>query len=323
MLVARGGPSRQAPGRGKKLGVGRVDDHRLWLHAGGSVDLESPQVMAIVNLTPDSFFDGGHLVPEGASSANVAMALRRCATLRGEGAVILDLGGESTRPGAAPVSPELEAQRVVPVIARLAAMATGAAISVDTRRAAVAAAAVAAGAMIVNDVSGLADPAMVEVVAASGAGLVIGHMRGEPATMQQGIAFQDVIVEVAAELASAVERAIAGGISRRHIIVDPGIGFGKTPAQSAALVAAGDDLRRETGCEVMIGASRKSFLGALTRLPVGEREAASVVAALLAVEHGARLLRVHDVAATVAALQVAGSIRAAYRQARRGSDVTG
>jgi len=301
----------------------RGDDRRLWVHAGGSIDLAAPQVMAIVNLTPDSFFDGGHLVPEGAAAANVSMALRRCATLLAEGAVIVDLGGESTRPGAAPVGPEPEAQRVVPVIERLAAMRTGAAISVDTRRAAVAAAAVAAGATIVNDVSGLADPAMIEVVAASGAGLVIGHMRGEPATMQQQIAFKDVIGEVAEELAAAVARALAGGISRRQIVVDPGIGFGKTAAQSAALVAAGEDLRRATGCEVMIGASRKSFLGALTRLPVGERQAASVVAGLVAVEHGARLLRVHDVAATVEALQVVASIRGAYAWARGGGDVSG
>ena len=205
-----------------------------WVHARGALDLASPQVMAIVNLTPDSFFDGGHLVPEAGVMANLTMAIRRCARLIEDGASILDLGGESTRPGAAAVPPELEARRVVPVIARLVEVGVGAPISVDTRRASVARAAVAAGAAIINDVSGLADPEMAAVAAESGAGFVIGHMRGEPATMQEAIAFRDLIGEIGDELAAGVERAVAAGVARERIVVDPCVGFGKTEEQSAA-----------------------------------------------------------------------------------------
>lgn len=288
----------------------------LWGHARGAVDLGSPRVMAIVNLTPDSFFDGGHLVPEGRDSANVAMALRRCVQLREEGAAILDLGGESTRPGALVVPTEAELQRVVPLIRRLVEVGVDVPISVDTRRASVARAAVEAGASIINDVSGLADPAMAEVAAASGAGLVIGHMRGEPRTMQESIAFVDLLREVGDELAGSVERAVAAGVERGRIVVDPCVGFGKDAEQSAALVAAGADLEAATGCPVLVGASRKSFLGVITGRPVGERQAASVVAALVAIEHGARIVRVHDVAATVEALRVTGAIRRAHAAAK-------
>ncbi|MCB9566170.1 MAG: dihydropteroate synthase [Myxococcales bacterium] len=268
--------------------------------------------MAIINLTPDSFFDGGHLMPEEGQGPNLSVACRRALGLREQGASILDLGGESTRPGAAPVSPEDEARRVLPVIARLRELGVDVPLSVDTRRAAVARAAIAAGASIINDVSGLADPEMAAVAAESGAGLVISHLRGEPATMQEVIAFSRLFDEVASELAARVEQALAAGVDRAQIVVDPGVGFGKDADQSAALTAASRELEAATGCPVLIGASRKSFLGAITGRPVEGREAASVVAALVAIDAGASIVRVHDVQATVEALRVASAIREAH-----------
>lgn len=276
--------------------------------------------MAVVNLTPDSFFDGGRLMPEEGVTPNVAMAARRALALREEGADVLDLGGESTRPGARPVDPEDERRRVVPVIERLVGLGIDAPISVDTRRASVAAAAMAAGASIINDVSGLADPAMADVAAATGAGLVISHLRGEPATMQEKIEFDDLLGEVAAELAQAIERALAAGVERARIVVDPGLGFGKRARESAALLAAGHYLSQETGCPVLVGASRKSFLGAITGRSVEERQGASVAAALLAIDRGAAIVRVHDVAATCEALRLRAAVDDAFVEAasRRG-----
>lgn len=318
-MISRAPDSPSAPGgsrtspryhdpMGGREGVGAT----VWVHAHGVVDLATPRVMAIVNLTPDSFFDGGRLMPEEGVAPNLAMAARRALALREEGAHILDLGGESTRPGARPVDPEDERRRVVPVIERLRSLGVDAPISVDTRRAAVAEAAMAAGAAIINDVSGLADPAMTDVAAATGAGLVISHLRGEPATMQESIAFADLLREVADELSRAVERALAAGVERRRIVVDPGIGFGKRADESAALLAAGHYLSKETGCPVLVGASRKSFLGTITGRPIEERQAASVVAALLAVERGAKIVRVHDVAPTCEALRLRAAIDEAF-----------
>jgi dihydropteroate synthase len=176
----------------------------------------------------------------------------------------------------------------------------------------------AAGAAIVNDVSGLADPEMAEVVARSGAGLVVGHLRGVPATMQQGIRFGDLLREVTDELCEAVERAVAAGVERPRIVVDPGIGFGKAPEQSAALVAAAGWLRQATRCAVLVGASRKSFLHALAgraaRPSATDRLPGSVAAAVIAVQRGASILRVHDVRETVDALAVAASIEAAFAE---------
>lgn len=270
--------------------------------------------MAVVNLTPDSFFDGGNLLPPGGEEPNAAMAVRLCRGLVQQGADLLDLGGESTRPGSQPVAPALELRRVLPVLRRLQDDPELAAvpISVDTRHAEVAAAAMAAGAAIINDVSGLADPGMAEVAARTGAGLVLGHLRGEPTTMQQGIHFTDLLGEVIAELIAVVERALRAGVANERIVVDPGVGFGKTPEQSAALVASSALLARETGCPVLIGASRKAFLGAITGRPVGERLIGSVAAAVVAVERGASIVRVHDVAATAEALRVAAAVRRAY-----------
>lgn len=285
-----------------------------WVHARGVLSLEVPRVMAVVNLTPDSFFDGGNLLPPGGEDPNAGMAVRLCRGLVQQGAHILDLGGESTRPGAAPVDAALELRRVLPVLRRLRDDADLAAIpiSIDTRHAEVAAAAMAAGAAIINDVSGLADPEMAAVAAASGAGLVLGHLRGEPATMQREVNFTDLLAEVGDELGAAVERALRAGVASDRILVDPGVGFGKTAEQSAALVAASAYLVQRTGCPVLIGASRKAFLGALTGRAVGERMIGSVAAAVVAVEHGASVVRVHDVAATAEALRVVAGVRAAY-----------
>jgi dihydropteroate synthase len=290
-----------------------------WVHRSGVLSLARARIMGVLNVTPDSFYDGGQLMPEGARRPNVAVVVRRGRQLVEQGAAILDVGGESTRPGAAPVAPEDEIARVVPVIeALVAALGREVPISVDTRRARVAALAVEAGASIVNDVSGAADPEMLGVVAASGAGLVLGHLRGEPRTMQAEIRFAHALREVTDELAAGVDRAVAAGIERPRMLVDPGIGFGKTSEQSAALVAAAGWLREATGCAVLIGASRKSFLGAITGRPAGQRLLPSVIAAIVAADRGAAVLRVHDVAETAEALAVARAIQAAFEAAERG-----
>ena len=296
-----------------------------WAHARGSVALDRPRVMAIVNVTPDSFFDGGRLHDGEATRVQAGVEhARRCVA---HGADLLDIGGESTRPGAEPVPPTEEARRVVPVIAAMRADAElcDVPISIDTRRAEVAAAALEAGASIVNDISGLDDPRMIEVVARATAGLVIGHLRGKPQTMQTQVHFADVVREVTDELVVCVERAVAGGIERARILVDPGIGFGKTAQQSAALVAASDALRRATGCAVLIGASRKSFLGVIADdTPAAEqRLPGSLAAAIVAVQHGASVLRVHDVRETVQAVSVARGISSAFDALHRPTATAG
>ncbi len=283
-----------------------------WVHAAGVMALHRPRVMAILNVTPDSFFDGGRLHDGNTSrvSAVVEDARRRVQ----QGADVIDVGGESTRPGAPAVDPQQERERVVPAIEAMMAdpVLCEVPISIDTRRASVAEAALTAGASIVNDISGLADPDMAPVCAERGAGLVLGHLRGKPRTMQHDIRFAHLLGDVTEELAARVELALAAGVERPRIVVDPGIGFGKTAEQSAALVAASGWLREATRCPVLIGASRKSFLGALTERPVSGRLAGSLAAALVAAERGASVLRVHDVTETVDALRVASSIRLAY-----------
>ncbi|HEY8376642.1 MAG TPA: dihydropteroate synthase [Nannocystis sp.] len=303
---------------------GRAAPALVWSHAHGALDVAVPRVMAIVNVTPDSFFDGGNLVPPDRDDPNVSVAVRLCRAYVKQGADILDVGGESTRPGSAPVDPQVELRRVLPVLRGLFADAAlaGVPISVDTRRAVVAREAVAAGAAIINDVSGLADPDMARVAADTGAGLVIGHLRGEPATMMRAIHFERLLPEIAGELARAVERALRAGVAGDKIAVDPGIGFGKTIEQSAALVGASHYLMRETGCPVVIGASRKAFLGAIglpgpaarTR-PVEERLIPSIAAAVVAAGTGAAVIRVHDVGPTAEALRVARAIRDATADA--------
>lgn len=277
-----------------------------WRHRGGELSLERPLIMAVVNVTPDSFSDGGRFMAEGHTRPSVSVALRQCRTWMRQGAHILDVGGESTRPGAPAVDTSVELQRILPVIdaVRRDAETQGAVLSVDTRHAAVAKRALAQGAELINDISGLADPAMPEVIAQMGAGVVIGHMRGTPVDMQDGIEFESMLDEVGSELEHSIGRAKAGGVEPEQIVVDPCIGFGKTADQSAALVAAGGYLAERLGFPVLMGASRKSFLGAITQRPIRERTLPSVVCAVLSVERGASIVRVHDVAETAQALRV-------------------
>jgi dihydropteroate synthase len=287
-------------------------DLRVWRHAGGVIALDRCLVMAVVNVTPDSFHDGGRWIAQSRRKPNASVVIAQCRRWVEQGADLLDVGGESTRPGAEPVDEELELARVLPVIEGLRAdpKLAEVPISVDTRHAGVARAALAAGATIVNDISGLADPEMAGVVAETGAGLILGHLRGEPATMQDHIEFTDLLGEVGDELAATLARAEAAGVAREQVLVDPGIGFGKTVAQSTALVGASELLTRRTGRPVLIGASRKRFLGELSGKPVGERMLASVVAAVVAAAHGAAVVRVHDVVETVEALRVQAAIEA-------------
>jgi dihydropteroate synthase len=258
-------------------------------------------VVGVVNVTPDSFSDGGRFVEREAA---VAHGVR----LAGDGADLLDVGGESTRPGAAEVAAEEEIARVVPVIEALA-RAVAVPISIDTRKASVAAAALAAGAEVVNDVSGGADEELFAVCARAGAPLVIGHLRGTPATMQRGIAFSDPFEEVAAELAGAIARARAAGVAQ--VIADPGIGFGKTTAHNLALLSRAGELSRRLGAPVMVGPSRKKFLGEITGLDVNERLAPTLGACVAAAMRGADFVRVHDVLEARRALAVADAVRGA------------
>ena len=255
--------------------------------------------MGVVNVTPDSFSDGGlWLDPEAA----VAHGLE----LLGQGAEILDVGGESTRPGAEPVEEAEELRRVEPVVSGLHSRAPAAVISIDTMKASVAEAAIAAGASYVNDVTALlGDPRMAGVVARAGCGVCLMHMAGTPQTMQDDPAYDDVVGDVVSFLARRAEAAVAAGIAREQIQLDPGIGFGKSLEHNLELLRRLDEIAA-IGFPVVVGVSRKRFLGAITgREEPAERVAASVAAALLAWERGASVLRVHDVAATVDALRVA------------------
>jgi dihydropteroate synthase len=255
------------------------------------------RVMGVINVTPDSFSDGGLYLDRGAA---VAHALE----LAGQGAAILDIGGESTRPRAEPVPEHEELRRVLPVIEGLVASGVRAQISVDTSKAAVAAAALAAGATLVNDVTALrGDPAMASVVAASGADCCLMHMLGEPRTMQDDPRYDDVVSEVKAFLEERIAFAIAAGIAQERILVDPGIGFGKTADHNLELIARVDELVA-LGRPVVVGTSRKSFLGHLTGREMGERVAGTIATNVLAYERGARVFRVHDVAPVHDALAV-------------------
>jgi dihydropteroate synthase len=262
------------------------------------------RVMGVLNVTPDSFSDGGRFVQ---TDAAVAHGVR----LVSEGAAIVDVGGESTRPGADPVDGAEECRRVVPVIAGLAAAQTGAVISIDTSKAAVAAAALDAGATFVNDVTAFrADPELATLVAERGANCCLMHMLGEPRTMQRAPHYDDVVAEVGAFLAARVEFALAAGIKRERIIVDPGIGFGKTIEHNLELLRRLGELRA-LELPILIGTSRKSFIGAITGREVDQRLAGSLATCVMAYERGASVFRVHDVAATADALAVALAVAAA------------
>lgn len=255
--------------------------------------LGRPLVMGIVNVTPDSFSDGGR-------HASAEQAIAHGLRLREEGADILDIGGESTRPGACPVDEQEELGRVLPVLAGLAGC--GAALSIDTMKPGVMAAALAAGADLVNDVNALRAPGAMEAVAASDCGICLMHMRGTPQTMQADPRYTDVVAEVADFLRGRMEAAIQAGIARHRLLLDPGFGFGKKKAHNLALFRALPHIAALA--PVLVGLSRKSLFGELTGRPADERTIASVTAAVLAAMHGAAVLRVHDVAATVDALKV-------------------
>ena len=256
----------------------------------------TPAIMGILNVTPDSFSDGGDAY---AADQAIEAGLRMIA----DGAAIIDIGGESTRPGVAPAAPEEEQRRILPVIAALARQ--GVTISVDTRNAATMAAALDAGARIVNDVSALThDPASLPLVAGRGCPVILMHMRGTPATMGDMAAYGDVAAEVTAELAARIAAAEAAGVARSDIAIDPGIGFAKDAGQSAELLRRMPALLG-LGCRLVVGVSRKSFIGALAGVPDPKRRlAGSVAAGLFAMARGATVLRVHDVAPTMQAMRI-------------------
>ena len=250
--------------------------------------------MGILNVTPDSFSDGGRY-------AGLAQALDRARAMLADGADVVDVGGESTRPGAAAVDEATELSRVVPVIEALAR--EGALVSVDTTKPGVMRTAIGAGAAIVNDVGALGAPGAIEAIAGSGVAVCLMHMRGTPATMQSAPEYADVVAEVRGFLEARARVCEAAGVARDRIVVDPGFGFGKTLAHNLDLLARLDEIAA-SGYPVLAGLSRKSMLGAITGRPEGERMAASVAAALSAVQRGAAIVRVHDVRETVDALAV-------------------
>lgn len=265
----------------------------------GDAPLVSPKLTGVVNVTPDSFSDGGRYLDAQA-------AIRHGEQLVRDGAEILDVGGESTRPGAEPVDEAEELRRVVPVVEGLAA--GGATVSIDTSKAPVAAAAIDAGAGIVNDVTALrGDPQMAALCAERGVGVVLMHMPGNPRTMQDDPRYDDVVDEVGAFLAARAAAAVGAGIAERRIWLDPGIGFGKTLAHNLELLRRLGELR-ELGRPLAIGTSRKSFIGGVDGSPVEGRVGGSVASSVLAAAEGADVLRVHDVAETAQALRVAGAV---------------
>lgn len=261
---------------------------------GKLLDLNRPGVMGILNVTPDSFSDGGRY---DALDAAVEQALK----MQQAGAAIIDIGGESTRPGAPPVGVQQELDRVLPVIEALS-VKLQIPISIDTSKPQVMQAAVAAGAGMINDVNGLNAVGAMEAVTDANVPACIMHMQGEPRTMQQTPDYADVVSEVREYLSRRLAACEAAGISRQRLLIDPGFGFGKTLEQNLALLA-GLESFQELGVPVLAGISRKSMIGQITGKPVEQRLSGSLAAAVMAVERGANILRVHDVAATVDALK--------------------
>jgi dihydropteroate synthase len=259
----------------------------------------NPKLMGVVNVTPDSFSDGGLFLDAEAAIAHGEKLAR-------DGAEILDVGGESTRPGAEAVGVEEEVARTEPVVRALAA--AGHEVSIDTSKLAVAEAALSAGAAIVNDVTALrGDPEIASLVAARGAGLVLMHMQGDPRTMQLEPAYDDVVDDVKAFLAERIEVAVAAGVAEDRVWLDPGIGFGKTLDHNLELLRRLGELRR-LGRPLVVGTSRKSFIGKIDGSEVGDRLGGTIASSVLAAERGADMLRVHDVAECRQALAVAAAI---------------
>jgi dihydropteroate synthase len=276
-----------------------------WAAGEKHISLDRPIVVAIINVTPDSFSDGG-------AFATLESAVQRVDDSIGEGADVIDIGGESTRPGAARISEEEELRRVIPVIRQIRRQHPGVPLSIDTTRAAVARAALSGGADIVNDVSGLRlDPALADVVAAAGAGLILVHSRGrmeEMASYEHAVYRSDVAAEVVTEIGQALDRAFRAGISRDALVVDPGIGFSKRAEHSLAVLRDLDRLIA-LGFPVMVGASRKRVIGEVTGAGTpGARKDGTLGAHVAALAKGARLFRVHDVRAHRQALDVAWRI---------------
>ena len=271
----------------------------LWRCRQRVIDLTRPIVMGILNVTPDSFSDGDRY-------STAAAALARARRIEEEGAAVIDVGGESTRPGAAPVDEAVEIARVVPVIEGIAA-ASDIAISIDTSKPAVMAAAIAAGACIVNDVFALRAPGARECAAASEVGVCLMHMQGEPRTMQDDPHYDDVVVEVCEFLARQRDACVAAGIARDAIVLDPGLGFGKGLAHNMTLLR---ELPRFAALKapLLVGVSRKSFIGRILGRPVDERLYGGLGLAALAVAQGARIIRTHDVAATRDAIGMVSAV---------------
>ena len=261
---------------------------------------DRPLMMGVVNVTPDSFSDGGRYLEAEAAVAHAIQLVE-------EGADLLDIGAESTRPGADPVDEAEELRRAIPVVTAVARAVT-VPISIDTSKASVAQAALDAGAVLVNDVTALrGDPEMVEVIARTGAGIVLMHMQGTPQTMQRAPSYEDVVGEIAAFFEDRIRFALAHGVARRQIVLDPGIGFGKLPIHNLTLLARLHCFSC-FGCPLLIGVSRKAFLGQLVDRPVQERQWATAAAVAMAVERGAGILRVHDVRAMKDVMQVTVAI---------------
>lgn len=270
--------------------------------AGKMLDLSQPMVMGVLNVTPDSFSDGGRYLPLGA-------ALRRADIMVQEGAAIIDIGGESTRPGAPPVSAAEELDRVLPVVERLA-RDLSIPVSVDTSKPEVIREAARAGAGMINDVRALQMPGALDAAVTSGLPVCLMHIRGEPATMQQEPHYGDVVIEVHAFLAERVRVCQAAGIPRERLLVDPGFGFGKTLDHNLRLLRHLDRFT-DLAAGVLVGVSRKSMIGLLLNAPVDERLSGSLAAAVVAIWQGAKIIRTHDVRETVQALCVCAAAQAA------------
>lgn len=275
-----------------------------WDMRGASLSLGRPVVLGILNVTPDSFSDGGRYeAPE--------VAVARASELVAQGADLVDVGGESTRPGAPPVAAEDEWRRIGPVVRALAAR--GVAVSVDTTKESVARRAIEAGARVINDVSGLvADPGLAELAAETGTGLVIMHRRGTPRTMQDDVEYEDLVGEVRSFLGRQVDLALLRGCQPEQLVVDPGLGFGKSAGGSLRLIERLGEIA-SLGLPVLVGPSRKSFIGSVLDAGVEERLEGTLAACVLALDRGARLFRVHDAGAARRALDMAEAIRASGR----------
>ena len=272
------------------------------LCAGRILELDTAVVMGVLNVTPDSFYDGGRF-------ADPAAALSRAQRMAEEGAAIIDIGGESTRPGAQPIDPAQELARVLPVVERVAARVPTL-ISIDTSNPELMRRAAAAGAHMINDVRALRAPQALQAAADSKLAICLVHMLGEPPDMQRAPHYHDVVAEVGAFLEERVRACVAAGIGRERLALDPGFGFGKSTAHNLQLLQRLEELARP-GLPLVVGLSRKSLLAALTGRGQQERLAGSIALAALAVERGARIVRAHDVAASVDAVRVASALRGA------------